>query len=433
MKKIFALILAVFILLGNIVSVFAAKSLNELNKEKQDIQNKTSQTQNALNETKNEKNSVLAQVEALDAQLNTVQEELNKLGNQLADTEKKLDENEKALADATNKKENQYESLKHRIKVMYENGSIGYLQVILEADNFTDMLKRVEYINKIAEHDNNIFEEYKRTEALITEKVEEIKVQKENIETLTKEEETKKISLNENIKAKEELVTKLTKDEASFIQQLNDLDKADKEVSNLIVQAQEEIRAKEEAAAKAKAEASKKASGSSSSSKSSTSSKASGSSKSSGSSSSSSGSSSSNKVYTSSGGSLQYPVPAYRGYKYNSPYGSRTNPISGKQEFHTGVDLKATMGTDVVSAESGTVIFAGDKGGYGKCVIVDHGNGLSTLYAHNSQLVVSVGQSVQRGQVISKAGTTGYSTGVHVHFEVRINGQHTNPAGYIGN
>ncbi len=404
MKKILALFMICFISAANVLPAFAAKSLSDLNKEKQNIKNKTSQTQNSLDKTQSEKKSVLAQVEELDAQLNTVQDELDKLTKQLNETQIRLTENETALADATKKRENQYDSLKYRLKVMYENGSIGYLQVILESESFMDMLKRIEYINKIAEHDNTIFQEYKRTEALIGEKVEEIKVEKQNIEFLTEEEKNKKQVLDNNIKAKEELVTKLSKDEASYLQQLKDLEAADKEVSSLILKVQQE--------AAAKAAAAKAANKSSAS---------------------SSASSSAGKVYAPSGGSLQYPVPAYRGYKYNSPYGYRTNPISGKQEFHTGVDLKATMGTDVVAAESGTVIFAGNKGGYGKCVIIDHGNGLSTLYAHNSQLVVSVGQSVKRGEVISKAGTTGYSTGVHLHFEVRINGKHTNPAGYIGN
>lgn len=394
-RKKIAILLALLFVLLNFVTAFGAKSISDLNKEKKNIKDKATQTQSSLNQTQNEKKSVLAQVEALDNQLNQVQNELDKLTSQLTQTEEELKKNEKALEEAKDKKEKQYESLKYRLRVMYENGSIGYLQVILESQSFTDMLKRIEYINKIAEHDNSILDDYKKTEDLINQKVEEIKDQKENIELLANEQKAKKQTLDESIKTKEALVAKLSKDEASYLQQLSDLDKADKEVANLITQAEIAEQQKQQQAA-------------------------------------SSGDTSSTKVYTPSGGALQYPVPAYRGYKYNSPYGYRSSPISGKQEFHTGVDLKATMGTDIVAAESGTVIFAGNKGGYGKCVIINHGNGLSTLYAHNSQIVVKVGQQVQRGQVISKAGTTGYSTGVHLHFEVRINGKHTNPAGYIG-
>lgn len=407
MKKKVTLLLVMIITITNMTSVFAAKSISELTKEKNEIKAKSGETQKNLNETKEKKSGVLQEVEKLDRELSQVQEELEKLTNELETTKKNLNKSENDLEDAKVKKVNQYESLKKRMRVMYEDGSIGYLQIVLDSDGFTDFFKRLEYINRLIDYDQNVLNEYQKTEELITNTVEEIKEQKESIEVLSKQQETKKHALNESIQVKENLVKQLSADEATYLQQINDLDKADKDVTALIKKAQEEeaARKKAAAAAAAKARASK-------------------------SSSSSSSSSDSGKVYSFSGGKMQYPVPAYRGV--NSPYGYRASPISGRSEFHTGVDLKATMGTDVVSAADGTVIYAGNKGGYGKCVIVDHGDGISTLYAHNSRLVVSVGQSVKRGQVISKAGTTGYSTGVHLHFEVRINGKHTNPMPYIG-
>lgn len=278
---------------------------------------------------------------------------------------------------------------------MYENGSVGYIQVILDSQNFSDFLKRVEYINRLMEYDRNVLTEYQNTEQMISDKVVEISEQKEEIEDLTDQQKAKKRTLDENIVLKNNLVKQLSSEEATYMQQIKDLEEADKDVTALINKAQQE------AAARKAAQQAPKTTGASS-----------------------------NKVYSSAGGQFAYPVPAY-GLRVNSPYGYRSSPISGKSEFHTGVDLKATMGTDIVAAEAGTVIFSGNKGGYGKTIIIDHGNGISTLYAHNSQLVVSVGQTVQRGQVVSKAGTTGYSTGVHLHFEVRINGKHTNPLPYI--
>ncbi len=174
------------------------------------------------------------------------------------------------------------------------------------------------------------------------------------------------------------MVSKLQSEQVALEQKIKDLEKEDREITNLINQA------------KIKATKSSK-----------------------------------NKVYSVSGGRLAHPVPAFAGHPLNDSYGPRIHPISKRKSFHAGLDLKATYGTDIVAAEAGTVIYSGSRGGYGKTVIIDHGNGLTTLYAHNSKLVVSQGESVKRGQVVAKAGSTGYSTGVHAHFEVRINGKTT--------
>ena len=124
-----------------------------------------------------------------------------------------------------------------------------------------------------------------------------------------------------------------------------------------------------------------------------------------------------------------WPVPGYS--RISSPYGYRTHPIFDTQKIHTGIDIPAPTGTPAVSIDSGKVIFAGVQRGYGNTVMIQHDDGKVTLYAHNSELVVSVGQRVEKGQVVSKIGSTGDSTGPHLHFEVRINGNHVNPIPYI--
>ena len=127
---------------------------------------------------------------------------------------------------------------------------------------------------------------------------------------------------------------------------------------------------------------------------------------------------------------MLWPVPGY--FTVTSGYGNRRHPFSGRQEFHTGIDIGARSGANVVAAESGMVTMSGWHGGYGQTIVIDHGNGLSTLYAHNSALLAREGQWVNRGDVIARVGSTGISTGPHLHFEIRQNGRHFNPAPSLG-
>lgn len=384
MKKKFANILAGVILLYSFNNVYA-KSIEELNKEKTEIKEKLNESKQELAETQEEKSAILKEVEKLDAQLNKVSAELEKLENELKITKENLEKTEQELKIAEENKNKQYESLKKRLRVMYEYGSESYLEILIDSEGITDFFTRMEYVNRIMKYDQEIFERYEETQKEYEIKVEEIKIQKENIEILTEQEKITKKELEQSIANKEQAIAKLQTEETFLEQQLKELEKEDKEITNLINSAKV------------------KATGSST-----------------------------NKVYPAgAGGILAHPVPAYAGRPYNDTYRNRVNPVTGKAEKHTGLDLKATYGTDIVAAEAGTVIYSGVRGGYGNTVIIDHGNGLTTLYAHNSSLTVSKGQTVQRGQVIAKAGSTGISTGVHAHFEVRINGKHTDPAPYL--
>ena len=129
------------------------------------------------------------------------------------------------------------------------------------------------------------------------------------------------------------------------------------------------------------------------------------------------------------GGELAWPVTGYT--RITSEYKMRVHPITGVYKLHTGVDISAPMGANFIAANDGVVIRAEMNGAYGNMVVVDHGGGISTLYAHGSEILVQVGQTVKRGDAVLKVGSTGYSTGAHAHFEVRINGVTTNPLPYI--
>ena len=436
LKKFVSGLLTVSLTLA-FVGVADAASVSQLQKQSSAFKNQISSVQSQINSTKQQKASTQSEIQELDRQLASVQAEITQLNTKIQETTANLNKSQQDLKEAIATREAHYNTLKKRIRVMYEYGNSGYLEALLSSDNFSDFITRLEYTNKLVEYDNKVLKDYTHSEEVIATNVKTIAKDKKQIEDMKAEQAKKQQILDNNIARKNQIVKQLDSNQSTYEAQIADLQQQDANVQALIQKAEAEAKAREAAAAKAKADAAAKAkaaqaakakSSSSSSTKSSTKSRSS--SYNTGSSNTSGGSSSAT-VYSSNGKHYQYPIPAYNGYKPNSGYGYRSSPIAGGTEFHTGVDLKATLNTDVIAAESGTVIYAGWRGGYGKCVIIDHGGGYSTLYAHNNVLKVSVGQSVQRGQVIAGAGTTGYSTGVHSHFEVRINGQHTNPTGYI--
>lgn len=437
LKKLVSGLLTVSLTLA-FVGVADAASVSQLQKQSSAFKNKISSVQSQINSTKQQKASTQSEIQELDRQLASVQAEITQLNTKIQETTANLNKSQQELKEAIATREAHYNTLKKRIRVMYEYGNSGYLEALLSSDNFSDFITRLEYTNKLVEYDNKVLKDYTHSEEVIATNVKTIAKDKKQIEDMKAEQAKKQQILDNNIARKNQIVKQLDSNQSTYEAQIADLQQQDANVQALIQKAEAEAKAREAAAAKAKADAAAKAkaaaqaakakSSSSSRTKSSTRSKSS--SYNTGSSNTSGGSSSAT-VYSSDGKHYQYPIPAYNGYKPNSGYGYRSSPIAGGTEFHTGVDLKATLNTDVIAAESGTVIYAGWRGGYGKCVIIDHGGGYSTLYAHNNVLKVSVGQTVQRGQVIAGAGTTGYSTGVHSHFEVRINGQHTNPTGYI--
>ncbi len=376
-------------------------SVGELQKKSSSFKSQINQAQQNLNTTNEQKETAQSEMNKLDTELGQVQAEIQQLNTKLSETQARLEKSQKELEEATKIKEEQHDTLKKRIRVMYEHGNIRYVDVLLSAEDFGDFLTRVEYTNRLMEYDSDLLAKYERAEKIISENVKKIEDDKKSIEDIKKQQQVKQAELDKKIAEKNAAVKQLDANAATYEAQIAELKQQDANVQSLIQKAQAEAAA----AAAANAAAGEAVAASRGS--------------------------SSNRVYNTDGKKYQYPIPAYNGYTPNSGYGYRGSPISGKQEFHTGLDLKATLNTDVIAAESGTVIYAGWRGGYGKCIIIDHGGGYSTLYAHNNVLKVSVGQQVSRGQVIAGAGTTGYSTGVHSHFEVRINGAHTNPTGYI--
>lgn len=374
------------ILLTQPVSASLTNKQNELNQNKAEI----SDYKRELQETTNKKNSVEEEIQIIDQKLMKIESELSETEKKLSekkalvkDKEVELSELEVQLAEKEADRDAHYEDTKDRMVKMYKNKKKGYVQLIFSSDNLTQALNRAEYIKRISKRDEFVMEELKEVVQEVSEKkqaVEETKTVLEKEKTVVQETLTKQQSLQKSVESsrsqKSALVEQLKQTEEGIEKKIDLLEAESKKI-------EEEIK-------KLTAQSS---------------------------------------LGKYMGGDLIWPVPGH--YRLSSQYNPRENPISGKQEFHTGIDIPAPYGKNVVAAGDGTIIYSGVRGGYGNTVMIDHGGGIVTLYGHNSSLVVSVGQKVTKGQTIAKIGSTGYSTGNHCHFEVRKNGTHTNPWNYL--
>lgn len=385
-KKITLLLLSGILFVGS-VSVFGT-TISNLQNEQEEIEGDIEDAQNVLEEIQSNLSDAQVELSNLDIELSKAESEYNNVKDQLNEAELQLLQAEAELAEAVKVKDTQYETLKTRLAYMYEYGDVSYIEILFGSSSIYDMFNRVEYISIIAEYDRNLLSAYEEQEKLVEAKVKEIEQKKAEIEKLYVEAEVKKENLETKYAEKESMIRTMEADEQEQENMINQLRQANAEVENRIKQ--EQARA-EEALRQAQQ------------------------------------SGSATTTYT--GGQLGWPVI---GYSYiSSGFIDRANPVTGKAEFHKGIDIPAPTGTSIVAAESGVVIDARYMNGYGYGVIISHGNGISTLYGHNSELLVSNGDVVNKGDVIARAGSTGNSTGPHCHFEVRIDGVATDPMPYV--
>ena len=372
-KKI-AAILIIFILLVPHTGIYANTSdIDKLQADQNRLNQQIKQTQSSINKAKNEKKTVAMAIEDLDKRLNQAEDELSSVENQLFQLENQIALTTRELERASTEAANQKELLKKRVRVMYENGNAGYMSVILNSTSFSEFISNVDFLKKIISFDMNLLNKMKSYRDSVEEKKTKLASELEEKERLKNEIGKKKEQVETTKQVKEMTLKEILSDLKELERQEDKLLEQSKEIAKKIV----ELQSKEK--------------------------------------------------YI--GGELGWPAPGY--YKITSQYGNRNHPILKKKKMHTGIDIAVPSGTSVIAANAGKVIYSGYNGGYGNTVIIDHGGKISTLYAHNSKLLVKVGDKVEKGKVISKSGSTGLSTGPHLHFEVRENGQHVDPMKYL--
>lgn len=338
---------------------------------------------NQIASSKQDLASAQADKEAYDKLVASYMEKIAVTNDLIAELEASIAEKTNEISGKQSDYEQKYELFKLRLRVTHEEGQASYLEMLLGAEDIADFLSRIDRVGSMLEYDNKIMNTLKDEKA----DLEEIRA---TLEIQKKEQETLKAQLA----ADEADMQKKSEEAQARIDQL----KSDIATSQAY-QAQneklrEEFEAQLEARIKELEEEQKKK----------------------------------NSKYV--GGTLQWPVPLdYT--KVTSGFAWRTSPITGRKELHNGIDIPAPLGTSVYAANTGTVVIATWHYSYGNYIMIDHGGGIMTLYAHNSQLLVSVGDKVTKGQVIAKVGSTGDSTGNHCHFSVRKNGAFIDPMQYF--
>lgn len=331
-------------------------------------------TESKLKINQKKQDELDVKIENLNKQTEKIEEKIDKSNEKI----EKISRESKELKEEINKLEENIssneESLGQRLKVINNNYTLGYLKVILSSNSISDFLNNIYIVQEVIEQDKQMLKDLESDKSEVVDKK----------EILDKNKEEAKVIKDELVKDKEDL----------------DEDKLElKKLKKELVKEEEELEQKLQKIA--------------------------------GNQSSISGNSNSDSSSTSntviSNGS--WPVPGYN--RISSHFGYRIHPVLGTKKLHTGTDIPAPTGTPAVAVASGTVIYSGVQGSYGNTVMIRHDNGLVSLYAHNSSLVVKVGDKVKKGQVVTKIGTTGRSTGPHLHFEIRVNGTPQNPLNYL--
>ena len=276
---------------------------------------------------------------------------------------------------------------------MYKTGSTSYLDVLLSSSNYFDMLSTYDAVKQIADADNKLIDSITDKKTEIENSKKELEAEKKEVDTVKAQKEAKNTELTEKKTEKSNKVSQLSAEAQEKQKEIDEQNAKIKEADNALA----------EIARKKAAEAAKKNTTSRSS---------------------------TGRVYT--GGKFTWPCPGYS--RISDYYGYRIHPIYKRSILHKGIDMAAAAGTAILAAADGTVIMSsnGWNGGYGNCIEISHGSGLVTIYAHCSALYVSEGQTVKAGQKIAAVGSTGSSTGNHLHFGVLLNGNYVNPASYLG-
>ncbi len=345
--------------------------IEALQKEQKELKAKLEAAENNIEAQQNKK-------QYLDSLISSTESEIETATALIAEYESKIVTKNAEIEAMEADIEENYNDMMGRLRFSYEQGNASYLELILDSENMSDFLSSMDRVRSIMDFDKSLMDELAAQLKLLEDERTILTNTLEEQKTLEASLSTKKIDLEDQKKKADEYITQLEADEKAYAAEYEKAKKAEKEANNQIEKLLAERQKSE------------------------------------------------NQQYW--GGEFIWPVPKNI-TRISSYFGWRI--LWGRSDYHLGIDIPAAAGTDIYASNGGTVVTATWHYSYGYYVLIDHGGGYATLYAHNSRLLVKAGDKVEQGDVIAKMGTTGSSSGNHLHFEVRVNGKVQNPLNYV--
>lgn len=359
----------------------ASTNLNQKKEELQNVKIEIQEKRTRLRTYKAQEKTVAHEITRLNSYMKAKEIQLQDLERQMVKNQQRVDAVKAEMDKIQEDLDHQIVILNSRLRDTYKNGTVSYLELLFGSEDFSDFLSRLQYMSFIIKQDLALIDKIEKEKAVVEQKKLELEKKQRAIAEIKAEVHIKKQELASNREQRKAALDRIQKEKAAYEKELNDLE----QTSNALIGMIQRIQA-------------------------------------------SSGYKPKNGSAVRNGsGSMMWPLNG----TITSNFGYRVHPIFKTRKLHTGYDIAARHGTPIAAAKDGRVIFSGWMGGYGKAIIIDHGGGISTLYGHCSALLVGQGRDVDRGQTIAQVGSTGYSTGPHCHFEVRLNGTPVNPGNYL--
>lgn len=370
-----ACVLAAVLALSQTLPVLADQ-LDEQQRQWEDVQQQMQKQANRSYQAQKQADSISTQLQRIQYELDKAEAELKTTQAQLDVTEQQVQSNTELLVKTEQDLSERNGLLSKRVRNIYENGTVSYVEVLFGAKDFNDFTSRLELLKRVIAQDVALIQKVRAEKQLIVDKKTQLEQDKAAILAYKEQAAGKRNIIDTKRKERQNMLDNVLNEKETAERAYAELEETSRNIERMIQRMHNPV---------------------------------------------------GNRAQARASGVLRWPFSG----EITSPFGWRVHPVFGTQKFHSGIDIAADYGDPITAADNGVVIHADWLGGYGKAVIIDHGNGLQTLYAHNSELSVYAGQAVRKGQTISHAGSTGYSTGPHLHFEVRVNGTPTDPMAYL--